>query len=229
MLQLFIQPMNNIFLTIRTFDDPALMQDFIDLLKTGNVEYIIEENAIGINPLANLNPEISKEYEVKIASKDFSKVNELLISNDKTDLSVIDGDYYLYQFTNDELIDILVKSEEWSSTDYVLAQQILSKRGVDINKKNIEGLKEAHIAELQRPEKPQTALIVIGYILAFLGGFAGIFIGWYLKSNTRTLPDGKQLYSFNEKDRKQGQTMFVIGCICFVLTILLRIFIAAKQ
>jgi hypothetical protein len=82
--------MNNAFLTIRTFDDPALMQDFIDLLTANSIAYSIEENAIGINPLANLNPEISKEYEVKIASEDFNKVNELLISNDKTDLSVID-------------------------------------------------------------------------------------------------------------------------------------------
>jgi len=154
-------------------------------------------------------------------------VNELLISNDKTDLNVIDEDYYLYQFTNDELIDILIKSEEWSSTDYVLAQQILAKRGVSINQADLEKLKTKHIDELQRPEQPQTALIIIGYILAFLGGFAGIFIGWYLKSSKKTMPDGEQFYSFTNKDRKHGQTMFVIGCICFVLTILTRIFIAA--
>lgn len=169
--------MNNDFLTIRTFDDPALMQEFIDLLIANHIGYSIQENAIGINPLANLNPDISTEYEVKVASDDFNKVNELLISNDKTDLSVIDEDYYLYQFTNDELIDILVKSEEWSSTDYVLAQQILAKRGVNINQADLERLKAKHINLLQQPEKPQTGLIIVGYILAFLGGFAGIFIG----------------------------------------------------
>ncbi len=129
--------MNNDFLTIRTFDDPALMQEFTNLLIANHIEYLIEKNAIGINPLANLNPDISTEYEVKVASDDFNKVNELLISNDKTDLSVIDEDYYLYQFTNDELIDILVKSEEWSSTDYVLAQQILAKRGVNISQADL--------------------------------------------------------------------------------------------
>jgi len=64
--------MNNDFLTIRTFNDPALMQEFIDLLAANKIEYTIQENAIGINPLANLNPGISKEYEVKVASDDFS-------------------------------------------------------------------------------------------------------------------------------------------------------------
>jgi hypothetical protein len=111
----------------------------------------------------------------------------------------------------------------------VLAQQILAKRGVDIDKENLENLKATHIDALQSPEKPQIALIVTGYILAFLGGFAGIFIGWYLKSNKKTLPNGEQFYSFIDNDRKQGRIIFVIGCICFVLTILLRIFIASTR
>jgi hypothetical protein len=213
------------FITYQRFNDIALANNLADILQRHNITYTIEEESLTFNPNFVLNNELSKEYAVKIKSDDFEQVNQLLVEEEIANIDDVEADYYLFKFTNDELIDLLTKADEWSAFDYLLAQKILTGRGITINDKYLAELKEKRIEELKEPETPQTTWIIVGYMAAFLGGILGIFIGWHLLSSKKTLPNGEKVYDYNEHDRKQGRNIFYLSTIIFAIAVVIKVFV----
>ncbi|GGI24382.1 hypothetical protein [Pedobacter mendelii] len=154
---------------------------------------------------------------VKIKSSDFEKADKVLTAISAKDVSAVDQNHYLFNFTDEELRDILLKSDEWSKYDYLLAQKILQDRGHKIDTETINALKEKRIEELAKPEKNQKLSIVAGYVFAIFGGLIAIFIGWHLFSHKKTLPNGEQVYSYSEQDRKQGRIILILGTLSAII------------
>lgn len=223
--------MNSDFLTFQEFNDPALAEEFINLLTENGINYDVEEGIVtaSINPLTAINNELAHSYRVKISADHFNRVTELLKKRDDQYINEVEPDYYLFDFTNDELIDVLEKEDEWSSFDYALAKNILHERGVTIDTKKLADINETRLAELRKPEQHQTFWIFLGYLLALLGGVLGIFIGWHLSSHKKTLPNGEQVYNYNEHDRKHGRIIFYIAICSFVISVILNFIIASRQ
>src|SRR5690606_22574962 len=133
------------------------------------------------------------------------------------DLNAVDQDHYLFDFTEEELRDILLKSDEWSKYDYLLAQKILRDRGHKIDTETINVLKEKRIEDLAKPDKNKKLSILAGYVFAIFGGLIAIFIGWHLFSHKKTLPNGGQVYSYSEQDRKQGRIILILGTVSAII------------
>jgi len=216
--------MQNTLLQFRKFDDPALAENLIALLVANNIPYQSEENKLSFDPSFGAVSETSTEYVVKIAPADFERANEIIIAHEEETLDEIDKDHYLHQFTDKELTDVLIKAEEWSLADVVLAGRLLKERGVAADAETINNLKQQHLAELRKPAEPQTTWIIMGYILAPFGGVLGVFIGWHLMNHKNILPNGEYVYGYIERDRKHGRIIFIIGVIFIVLITLFRIF-----
>jgi len=213
------------FITYQRFNDIALPNNLADILQRHSITYTIEEESLTFNPTFVLNNELANEYAVKIKSEDFEQVNQLLVEEETTNIDEVEADYYLFKFTNDELIDLITKADEWSAFDYLLAQKILTERGITINDKYLAELKEKRIEELKEPETPQTIWIVVGYMAAFLGGILGIFIGWHLLSSKKTLPNGEKVYDYNDRDRKHGRNIFYLSIIIFAIAVVIKVFV----
>jgi len=209
-------------LTFKSFNDIVLANALTELLDQHDIPYNMEESSVAFNP-AFVNNELSKEYAVKIKGKDFTRVNELLNDNETNDINQVEKDYYLFDFTDEELLDILAKADEWSSFDFQLARKVLTGRGVEINDKTLADLKRSRIEELKAPEPAQTSWVIIGYIFAFGGGIIGLFVGWHLSSYKKTLPDGERVYGYNENDRKQGKRIFYLSIVVFVASVIYKI------
>ncbi len=182
--------MDSHFLTFQQFNDPALVADLVDLLVKNNINYLIEEDImnVAVNPLTAINNELGKVYFVKIYPDDFTKVTQLLKQREDQYLNEVEADHYLFSFTNEELLEVLQKEDEWSSFDYELAKKILIQRGIAIDTQKLAALNESRLEELRQPEKKQTFLIFLGYIFALLCGLIGIFIGWHLLSHKKHYP-----------------------------------------
>mgnify|MGYP000385321541 FL=1 len=84
---------------------------------------------------------LQHEFEVRIKPSDFGKAEDLLEQQAENIIDQVDKDYYLFDFTDEELYEILLKSDEWNEFDYTLAQKILSQRGKPINKSLLNSLK----------------------------------------------------------------------------------------
>ncbi|WP_426670011.1 hypothetical protein ACPPVU_01955 [Mucilaginibacter sp. McL0603] len=211
------------FLTFQQFNDPALAESLVDLLVDNKVAYEVEEELVAINTLTAINNELTKVYYVRINADDFIRVNQLLKERDDQYINDVERDYYLFDFTNDELTEILEKEDEWSSFDHELAKKILTERGVDVDIVKLAVISESRLNELRQPEEQETTWRYLGYFFAVMGGVLGIFIGWHLSSHKKTLPNGEQIYAYNDNDRKHGRIIFYIGICCFISWIILKL------
>lgn len=209
------------FITYQKFNDAALANELIEVLEKHNIPYQAEEQTSGFDPSLVMS-NAAVDYAVKINGEDFERVNQILKEEEIKNIDGVDKDYYLFSFTDDELMDVLTKADEWSAFDVVLSRKLLAERGLNIDDKKLAAIEEKRIGELRAPDKPQTLWITIGYICAFGGGVFGIFIGWYLANGKKTLPDGERVYEYSGHDRKHGRNIFYIGIVATI------IFVAAK-
>jgi hypothetical protein len=210
------------FITYQKFNDPAFANDLAGLLEEHGIEYTVEEQSTGFDPsLVMSNAPV--DYAVKIKSEDFEKVNQLLKESETRDVEAIGKDYYLFTFTDDELLEVVTKADEWSAFDVVLARKLLAERGKSISDEEISKIHEHRIEALKEPEPPQTLWIVVGYILAFGGGVLGFFIGWHLSTYKKTLPDGERVYGYTENDRKHGRRILYLSFIGLAIALAIRL------
>lgn len=211
--------MANSYLTFKRFSDFNLASDFAEFLKSKEINYTIEDNSPQFDVIFPSNS-IEKEFLIKIRPADFERVEQLLIQKESdTSISDIPKDYYLLEFSNDELIEILMKPDEWSSLDYNLAQKTLKTRGKSIDPDFLKSLRKERNKALSQPEKSPRSWIYAGYLFAVLGGLLGVFIGWHLLTFKKTLHDGTRVYGYIAPDRKNGKYILIIALIFLLLEI----------
>ena len=209
------------FVTFRKFNDKALAIELGEFLSQHKIDYLLEDASPRLDSSFG-GSELLQEYAIKLNKADFEKADDLLTEVSVNNIDAIDKDYYLFGFSNDELMEIVVKKDEWGNFDYLLAQKLLKDRGNEIQPEKLEKLRNERLETLAKPEKSQTAAIIAGYVFALLGGVFGIFIGWYLKSHKKTLPNGESVYNYSESDRRQGRRIFFLGIACLILGIFVR-------
>ncbi|MDB4918901.1 hypothetical protein [Mucilaginibacter sp.] len=218
------------FITYQKFNEIALANELAELLEEHSVIYLVEEDSLTFNPSFALNDELSKDYAVKIKAKDFEQVNELLKQQANENFGEVEKDYYLFDFTDDELKDVVVKADKWSAFDVQLARKLLAERGKAVSDSEIADIEEKRIEELKEPEPSQLTWVILGYLIAigslampFFISIIGLFIGWYLKSSKKTLPNGERVYEYSERDRWHGAVMFYISVVALILSVIYRV------
>ncbi|MGZ4000000.1 MAG: hypothetical protein ACXVIY_05200, partial [Mucilaginibacter sp.] len=190
------------FIAYKKFDDAALANALAEALNNHGIEYLMEEEKSGFDPSFVMS-NAPVDYVIKIKGEDFEEVNRLLKEDEEKNIDEVNDDYYLFSFTDDELMEVITKADEWSAFDVVLARKLLDKRGITINQEELSIKEEKRIEELKAVEPLKTGWIIIGYVFALGGGVAGIFFGWYLATGRKTLPNGERIHAFTEADRRQ--------------------------
>jgi len=210
------------FLTFRIINDRETALDFSEVLKQNNILFYIEEDALNFDP-SYANNQLNKDYRIKIRQQDFTPAAKAFEDFYRPQLDKIEKDYYLFDFSDEELQEIIVKPDEWGYLDYELAKKILADRGKEIQPEKTIELKNARINELSQPETIKTETIVIVYIVTILFWFIGIFIGWYWAYGKKTLPNGFRVLTYSQKTRSHGVRIFAIGIAILIFIIYSRI------
>ncbi len=202
----------------RTVEEAAEM---VHLLKDNNIDYYIENIAPSIDITFTGGTELEHKIAIKLYQNDFDRVDKLMCNIAANSIDLVEEDHYLFEFTDDELFDMLKKYDEWSKTDLILARKILKDHGKDITDKQIEELKKDRIKELKKPDKGSAFWLTIGFLFATFGGIIGMFIGYYHFRTKKTLPNGDRVLIYNKRTRKVGLYIFCIGIISLITGILL--------
>lgn len=202
--------MSDEFVTFQRFSDKSLAEKLSNLLEKSKIEYQFEDNSSSLDSSFG-GGGFTNEYVVKLRKGDFEKANFVLIEDSISDLDSIDKEYYLFSFTDDELRDVIAHEDEWNKFDFLLAQKLLGERGIEISAPEIKAFRENRLKELAEPEKTDMLALALGYLFALMGGFLGILIGWYIKSNRKTLPNGDRVYTYSKNDRGHGRAIMGIG------------------
>lgn len=218
---------NEQYLTFQKLSTQDLADEFAELLSANNIDFVIEDTS-GFDTTFT-NSEVNKEFRVKLKKEDFEKANTLLLQISAKQLNNVDKDYYLFDFTDDELIEVVTKPDEWGQFDYLLAQQLLKERGKEIKPELADALRKQRLKELAKPEENQKSWIYAGYALALFGGLFSIFMGWHFLTHQKTLPNGDRVYGYTTSDRKHGIRIFILGIIFLLFWVIGRIIISSNN
>ena len=194
----------------------------VALLEQHQVEFRLEDNRRGFDATFAHHPPVT-DVVVKVRPGDFAKVHQLLEENARYQTSDSHESHYFNQFNTEELLDVLHKPEEWSKNDVALARKMLEEQGVNISEDEERRLKEAHRKEIIRPVAGNRVWIVTGFLLAILGGWIAIALGWNYYANTKTDLTGHKHPTYNAATRRTGLLMMLVGVLCLATWWLIRL------
>ncbi|MDJ0366628.1 hypothetical protein QMK33_15835 [Hymenobacter sp. H14-R3] len=169
------------------------------------------------------NNRLVSKFTVKLQLADFERGGQLLADVNQHAISQADPNHYLFTFSDEELFDLLVKPDEWSSFDVALAGQLLRERGHDVSADTLRLLRQHRVAELAQPDKDHKMWILGGYVSALLGGFFGLLIGYQLYFHRKELSDGRYVPAYSPTDRVHGLRILVLSIIMLLLLVSVRV------
>lgn len=211
------------FLTFKRYNDKADLKIVCDELTANSIAFEIDDSGSSLDSNFG-NSTFTINYVLKIKQVDFEKADLIIEKFAEKDLLDVDKEHFLFEFSNDELIDVIKKRDEWGDFNFSLSKKILEQRGVDITEDSIKKLQVERIKELAKPEEGNETLgKIIGYVSAILGGPLGLMIGYYLLNFKKTLPNGKSVYYYSEELRKHGRIMIFIGLLSSLFWLTLRL------
>ena len=152
---------------------------------------------------------------------------------------------FLLDCTDEELMEIVSRPEEWSYLDVEQAHRILKERGLIEEPKLKEEKKKIEKIKIEKPkpvkvEKPKPVKIekpkvekppkikkprreisipkslLLTYIISILISPVGLFIGWQMAYSKKTLPDGSEVLVNDEPTRKHGERILLISLIILI-------------
>ncbi|MCA8829151.1 hypothetical protein [Hymenobacter pini] len=215
------------FQTYQRFPNVEVAQPLLQLLRQHEIPYDTKLDQPRIDPSFAFNP-TSTYFVVQVRPADFDAVRALEQAADDELTATAPADHYLFSFSEAELLDVLLKADEWSSFDVALTRRILHQRGQSVSPALLEQLRQQRLQDLAQPEPSQKAWVLFGYAVALLGGLVAIFIGWHLYSHTKQLPDGRKVQAFSSRDRAHGLRILVLGTVCFIGSVALKLLLDEK-
>lgn len=200
----------------RTFENEETARTvLLDLLDSYNIPY--EGVELQKNNDHHLTAVVQKPgYAVNIRPEDFSKVEELMDNLAAEELKDLDNNHYLYQFSIDELKEIIRNPYEWSANDVAIAVKLLNDVGYKVTLSELDVLKRKHYERLSQPSKAEVFYLIRVYLSALLGGFLAIIEGRHLFKSTKILPDGKQVFEYDNATRNHGVIIYWVGIVCLM-------------
>ena len=213
----------------------SIIEEVASILERENIDFQLIDNEKYFDATFVTDP--SKiEYQLLIQKEDFENA-ETLITKYYSENLIIPEDYYLKEFSDEELIEIIYKKDEWNEFDYEVAKSILKDRGIVISETDIERINSERLEKLKTNyEKPNEVknMIILGYIFSVIGFFASfvmtfcLFISYgvslVILKLKKQLPNGERVYYFNEQDRKHGRRILVLSLIFTVFWFIFFLF-----
>ena len=209
------------YIVLKRFSSLEEAQECHKLLSEKGVTTRLADNVPPVDITFSGNT-VGYQYEIQIDPANFANAESILEEQEMQSLPLVEDDHYLYQFSDQELLEILQKPDEWNKLDYALAREILLKRGKEIDQETLDLLKQERLMQLREPEPQQKYWVIFGYISALLGGLLGIAIGYMLFSSRKSLPNGERIFSYSDHDRKHGTNIFYIGLFVFTISVLIK-------
>ena len=208
--------------TYRTIEEAEAIAAF---LNENFIKTTIEKNDTALGDFI-IGSTIDNKVELKIAADDFKTADELLLAMAEESIDELDDDYYLFSFSDWELIEIISKPDEWSELDFVFAKQILNRRGVEFSPKEIEKLKKKRLEEISSEDKSGATWIIAGIILLiiyliklkpFLGALS-ILSNAVLWRAKKILPDGRKVPLYDKKTSRIAMILFYLSLAIVIVT-----------
>ncbi|MCD8529066.1 MAG: hypothetical protein LRY27_03700 [Chitinophagales bacterium] len=212
----------NAFEVFRSFynhEEALALQNY---LQEDGIDSKLFENKLSFDP-SFANNSFQTEYQILIAPYLFEKANNALEKQAEELIENVPKDYYLYEFNNEELYDILLKQDEWNELDICLAKKLLKERGEIVSDNFIASINKKRIDDLKQTNPFEKHWIYAGYLFLFIYGLPGVFVGIYLLTASKTLPNGMRIHTFTKKGRMHGNILIILGILGFIAFLVIKV------
>lgn len=216
------------FISFRKYPDPQIARDMAGRFEGEGIRTRLVDNTPRFDPTFSQST-AQYQYEVQVKAGDVARAAHLLEVWMEEEIADVTADYYLMDFTDDELYDVLFKRGEWSPFDYRLAMKLLTERGKSVSPEELNTLYRNRFSEMAKPDERPTIMIITGYVFLLLAGIPSIFIGYSLLHSTHELPDGKRISTYGAADRRHGQILFYTGITICVIVLAWRMWRACSS
>ncbi|WP_127132557.1 hypothetical protein [Pseudoflavitalea rhizosphaerae] len=198
------------FLTWSKFYTKEEAEEFAALLDANNIVFDAERLRA---PLDNiyLGEDSEPKYVVKVRQQDFGKVESLVNKEMEKQIDDLPSDYYLFQFSDEELLEVLQMPEDWNHLDQTLAKRLLQQRNVKTD--GLAVLSVFNKEEIDGKERISTNTLVITYLLAIIFAIVGMLMGALMITAKRTMKDGSKMPLYDNWTVNQGWIVFNIGLV----------------
>lgn len=234
------------FETFRVFNTQEQASSVAITLQNNGIEVLIDNNTQSGGLVGDMS---SIEIPLRIRRCDFSKAEEILGTIQSEIEYEGNEDHPFFEFTVEELTDVIYAPFDWEAYDYKLALSQLKKKGITFSDEQLKEIRDKQLAKIAEPQ-PNAAISFAGYFVAIVGlitcatgvylilnkydgapfyYFAGpmlILLAFALGKSclvNKTLPTGKNVPQFNESCRRHGRLILKLTFIMLIITILLFI------
>lgn len=192
-----------------------------ELLTDAGVPHKVSTNRVGAEITDIGLAGVPKDILLTVAADDYQRARDILETAYAK--SRLPPGHFLLSATDEDLIEVLKSSSEWSPFDVAQARKLARERGID--EATIQEHREEFQAGPLHGRKASKSLLVYGYVSAFLGGLFGIMIGYSLAYTMEQTPEG-EFHRYDEATRRIGKRIMVIGVIMLGVT---RYLVAAYE
>lgn len=207
--------MNDPFLNFQKFYDKETASDIASHLESNQIPIELEDGERFFD-ITFSNNKMLKPIWLKVKATDMIKAEETLHAYYQTKLDLVSPDYYLFNFSNHQLMEIIRAPDEWGWLDYPLAIRILSNRGVSISKEEISKINAERIAVISIPVNSPASSIWLAYLVSIFWP-AGLMAGGIMAFMKKTIYNGDRLYAYSENDRKHGIRILLLSTLFFLV------------
>jgi hypothetical protein len=210
------------YVVYRSFNDLAIAEELVQQLQKANIPYEIEKPRSIIDPLI-IGESLDPDILIKLRREDFSRADQIVEEAYKKHLNDIPADYYLFEFTEEELQEILQRPGEWGKLDYLLAEKILKEKGKVPDPETLAMYKWVDLKQSATQEAVQTQWVVLGYVLAVLFPPIGLMFGATIYGFRKTLSDGTGIYMYNARSRWHALFILIISSVLTAMLFILKL------
>ena len=203
------------FVNFQKFYDRSVAADMVNQLKSRAIPAALDEPGAYFDPSFAHNP-LQQGIWVQVKAADFPKASAALEAYYASQLDHVKTDYYLFQLSDEELVDIVHSPDQWGYLDYPLAVRILKDRGIAWSRDEMELVRSARIKKLAAPENTGIGWIIFSYLLSLFCWPAGLIAGSIMIRQQKTLPDGGRVPAYSTGDRRHGRWMILLSLLGFV-------------
>jgi len=207
------------FVLYHKFTDTAVAEDIAAELKEHGIDCHLQNNLHSYLTVVGA-ASIDFAIGLNLRPQDFPRADAILDYYCLQAVREIDKGYYLFEFTDAELREIINNPYDWGQFDYQLAKHILKEKGEEVSDTHVQQMKQKKISDLSQQEKVNPIKLVAGYILALIIPVAAIVIGITILYNRTVLPNGEKFYIHSKKERMHGKRMITISMVWMVIIFL---------
>lgn len=222
------------YILFRAFREEEDLLFFTEVLDDRNIDYKVD------NPQNGSDNALASAYGVQVAEDAMQYKFLLMIAEDdferaQQELRSHIVEYFrnagneenslLNDFSDEELLDVIKKPDEWTEEDTAIAQSLLEKHGKHISNEMVEAYRQKRLEEVRKPKFGGYLTIIIGYIFAFGGGVIGIFLAASLLGKKRIF-NGEKVNIYDKATRTNATIYLIISILVVIAGVT---FIVIKQ